>query len=597
MSVTAKTRTEAKRASNGKPAKTSKRRRDLDASPDSGIDRVKRRQQGHRPGHIRDLFPDGRTSVLLWSLPDQCLREDTLRVIESLDRLGQSKKSNLRRLAGHLESWLSDIGSREATCDLAFECLAWSHALPALARELDAAPWWQLLERIIGVVRDAAGISLDEQPLVHQLLTGELPLTLAFLLPEIDACRELAAPACHALSRGPSQLLDGDGIPRGRYVPLLRPLLACWTRAGMIGRELRVECFGDGANNQLQWLVQQAVRLTRHDGTAVFSRGPASPWEKDFVEAALALFGDEEDAELVRLALTGRRLEKRHQSNQKTPLPGTHSEWAEIGVLRSDWSRAANVLAVTYHDRQIETELSCPKQIVWSGVWNPEVVINQTVVNPTGNWEEVCWYSDADVDYLELEIPLADNWKIQRQMLLGRTDRFFFVADAVLGDQAARIDYSATLPLATGIQFRGAAETREGYLEGPGRLATIMPLALPEWRVDRRADTLQMSDSGVQLHQICFGRALYAPLFLDLDRVRAKKPATWRRLTVAEKLEIQPADVAVGYRVQAGSSQWVIYRSLGPKANRTVLGHNLSTEFYIGRFLKNGETEELLEIL
>ena len=35
--------------------------------------------------------------------------------------------------------------------------------------------------------------------------------------------------------------------------------------------------------------------------------------------------------------------------------------------------------------------------------------------------------------------------------------------------------------------------------------------------------------------------------------------------------EIVAADVAVGYRAQAGRSQWLVYRSLAPPAIRSVL--------------------------
>ena len=57
-----------------------------------------------------------------------------------------------------------------------------------------------------------------------------------------------------------------------------------------------------------------------------------------------------------------------------------------------------------------------------------------------------------------------------------------------------------------------------------------------------------------------------ASLFIDLRKDRFVRPVTWRQLTVAENLSIQPADVAVGYRVQIGADQWLFYRSLAPRA-------------------------------
>jgi hypothetical protein len=66
---------------------------------------------------------------------------------------------------------------------------------------------------------------------------------------------------------------------------------------------------------------------------------------------------------------------------------------------------------------------------------------------------------------------------------------------------------------------------------------------------------------------------------------------------VAESLVIQPADVAVGYRVQCGKDQWLFYRSQAPRANRTLLGQNTSSEFFAARFVaKTGGVEDLVEI-
>jgi hypothetical protein len=66
-------------------------------------------------------------------------------------------------------------------------------------------------------------------------------------------------------------------------------------------------------------------------------------------------------------------------------------------------------------------------------------------------------------------------------------------------------------------------------------------------------------------------------------------------VTVAENLAAVPGDCAVGYRVQIGARQWLVYRSLGPKGNRTLLGHNLVSEMLVARFTR-GEVEALLEI-
>jgi hypothetical protein len=71
---------------------------------------------------------------------------------------------------------------------------------------------------------------------------------------------------------------------------------------------------------------------------------------------------------------------------------------------------------------------------------------------------------------------------------------------------------------------------------------------------------------------------------------------TWRQLTVAEWLTALPPEVAVGFRVAIGAEQWIIYRSLAPQSNRTLLGHNLATESLVARFGKDGEVTSIIEI-
>ena len=64
--------------------------------------------------------------------------------------------------------------------------------------------------------------------------------------------------------------------------------------------------------------------------------------------------------------------------------------------------------------------------------------------------------------------------------------------------------------------------------------------------------------------------------------------------TVAESLQTVGRDIAVGYRIQIGKEQWLIYRSLCASSNRTVLGQNYSTEFVVARFRPNGIAEKML---
>jgi len=471
-----------------------------------------------------------------------------------------------------------------------------------LAAVLSAEVWWALLDHLLATVADADGMEPDictdgDTPLVHQLLAGELGLTLAYLFPEIAACRRLKSAARAALSAGLADLLDGEGLPYGNLLPSLRPLAACWTRCRAVGEQFKGGCWNKAAGEQYEWLVRQTLRLLRCDGTLAFDALGARRVDGNLLKAALRFGGDDDDHEIARLLLpAAKKSPQRPAGSPRLPKAAMHSQWASVAVFRRDWSRSAERFTAVYSGRSLRTELGCGKDVLFSGDWAFDVRYEGEPATPVGDWDESCWISDADVDFLELEIELSGGIRLQRQMLLAKQDRFLLLADAVLGNRPGRVEYRSRLPLMPGVSFRAAEESREGFLVGGKRRALVLPLALPEWRADRPLGQLTHNGDGLELQQASESCRLYAPLFLDLDRRRMTRPATWRRLTVAESLVVQPDDVAVGYRVSVGRQQWLIYRSLAEPANRTLLGHNLSTEMLVARFERSGEVEPLVEI-
>ena len=208
---------------------------------------------------------------LLWSLDGQSPPERTTSLVRDLHRFQTRRVSANGELVGALEDWLEDACSRESAATLALECLAWCHGLPWLSQVLPAAPWCELLDRLVEIAGESAGISAEELPLAQQLLCGELPLTLAYWFPELARCRALWTPASQQLSGGIVELLDGEGLPRAKDLPLVRPLLACWTRCCLLGAPSDRNALDAAGREQYAWLLRQALRLTRGDGGGVFS--------------------------------------------------------------------------------------------------------------------------------------------------------------------------------------------------------------------------------------------------------------------------------------------------------------------------------------
>lgn len=493
-----------------------------------------------------------------------------------------------------LHDWLNDAAGSRFTPDYALSAIAWCRSLPQLAAVLPATAWWRLLDHLLHTVAEANECPEDE-PLVRQLLAGELPLTLACLLPEIKPCRELRDNGRLVLSTGLADLLDGEGLPHARLIDRLAALLACWTRCRRLSDCLKRGCWSEEAEKQYRQLVRNALRLTRRDGSIAFAPSSTTGDHAELLETAVTLAGDHDDRAILAAVLSGTK-QNRRQSKPSLPVPTIHSEWAAVSALRPDWLRSSPRLSVLYPDATCRIELACGRDILCSGQWSLDVSINGVAAQPKSDWTELSWISDEDVDYLELELELGDALRVQRHLLLARKDRFLLLADSVLGSHRAMIDYRGTLPLCPGVALQAACETREGVLIGRKPRAKVLPLALPEWLSDGRVGSLSTSDAGLELRQQSEGQSLFAPLFLDFDRRRANKPLTWRQLTVAQSWAICAPDEAVGYRVAIGRRQWLFYRSLCRPRNRTLLGHNLSSEMLAARFMPDGEVESLIEI-
>jgi len=533
---------------------------------------------------------------LTWSLPepsDGPLGPEWLKPAAKLAKKGRRADAELEK---QLLGWLADTSGRSADERLALEALACCHALPWLAAVVAPEIWWAALDQLLVAVADAGALDVEAAPVVHQLIAGELALTLAYLLPEITACRRLKGPARRALSSGLEELLDGEGMPHGRWLDESRPLLACWTRCCLLGRQWKRGGFSAAAEVQYDWLLRQTMRLSRHDGSLMLGDGRFGS-QPALLEAALRLSGDKEDRKIARLAMPGKKNRSGRQSVARVRLPeaSCHSEWAGAAVLRPDWSRGCQRLALLYHEPVVRLELVSGRDVVLSGTWDIDVRLEGQPVALGSSWRSTCWESDEDVDYLELEMELGDGVQIQRQVALAREDRFLFLADAVVSRRPGLLEYRSDLPLGAGIEFEPADESREGMLRGTRRRGRVMPLALPEWRALESPGELTAQDGRLRLAQQA-ETSLYAPLFFDLERGRLSKRFTWRRLTVAEQLEIVSPEKAAGYRVAVGREQWLIYRALAGRGNRTLLGHNLATETLIAQFDETGKPARIVEI-
>jgi hypothetical protein len=212
---------------------------------------------------------------------------------------------------------------------------------------------------------------------------------------------------------------------------------------------------------------------------------------------------------------------------------------------------------------------------------------------------------------------MSDSVTLNRQLVLSREDEWLMVTDSVVPMLAGDIDYRCDWPMVSGIDLLRESETREIYLRCPKIQSLVLPLALPEWKVGHAPGRLEIvneevprpADSQVEagagnresryalrMSYAQTGAGVCVPLVFDLNPKRSRKKRTWRRLTVAENLQILTSDVAAAFRFQLDERQWFFYRSVSETGNRTFLGENFIGEFWIGEFDEDGAVKELLRV-
>jgi hypothetical protein len=532
----------------------------------------------------------GRRSPLFWAVPQAADAEQAQRLVDLLKRprIAGRKTAGLDNA---VVCWLSRAEVAPADVGFGLECLAWTGALVSLAEHLDEPTWWQLCNRLFAIASDQRPC---DDPLAVALLHGELPAALAYLLPELAAAESLLA-VSRRTAEDSVRAAGKQGGLDGRRLDAARPTLACWTRWRLISQQFDNALWSSAAERRYGKLVEYVLRLSRPDGRQVFSDADSPALHRRLAKTALLLADRGKNRRLVRLLARGDHAGRSPKG--RSARPSLDVESAGIALLKPDWSPKSPLLAVNYSGPKILTELNLGADRLFSGAIEVEVLVDGRPAVGRQHWKQVSWESDAEIDYLEIELTLSDDITIQRHIALAREDGFLLLADAVLGITPKKIQYRSTLPLADGVTFDPETETREGTLAYRGKpRARVLPLALPEWRSGPSCGTLESKDGALVLSQTTSAQSLMAPLFVDLDRRRLKHQLTWRQLTVAEDRQIVPPDVASGYRVQIGKAQWLLYRSLSDVGIRTVLGKNLMHEFLLGRFRSSGKIKTLMEI-
>ncbi|WP_010586042.1 hypothetical protein [Schlesneria paludicola] len=471
--------------------------------------------------------------------------------------------------------------------------------------------WRQTLSEILmwpTVIYDDPTTPIDVQLIEH----GEIPLIGGLLFHEISHATNLIKAGRKVLATELVDQTDTDGTPHAEILPRLPLWLAPLVRATLMMERFQEGQWTPDQRQLLANVIDRAVLLCRPDGRAALTNGlnlDSLPVLSAAVELLdLGLVGSTtEYLQAVQRAVAGKP--PRRARPTIATMPSNQSDWAKFALLRSDWSVDADSVAMTHHLPLPQLDVTALGRALIHGDWQLKLKLGDAVVELAEEWSCVCWQSDPDADYIELQMAGPGKLRVERLVMLSRKERFLFVADSISGvpsmdgtkkssgQTGQRIEYESRLSLCDGLVGSCDGTSREGRITGKRLKARVFPLAIPHDRVQSTPHQLTIEGQELVLKQVAEGEGLFAPLAFVWHPDRTRVDATWRMLTVAEEGKRVGPDVAVGYRLKLGAFQLLVSRSLKKTGNsRTCLGHHTRNETVIARFDENGDVHPILMV-
>lgn len=486
----------------------------------------------------------------------------------------------------------------------AIKILVLAASMRKLSGALKKDTWVAILERLIAYCGRLSNSKLEHPIFVEQIKCVELPILLSCALSEIEECRSLASDAIANFSKSMHHYLDADGAVDSTQIDSTRLLLACWTRT-RVWMECSGESFDEDVDHvQFENFVMHNLRATKFDKGLMFN-DDNSDWSKGMLQIAYQLCTDPVDQLAFEFAIgplskvKGKPVprEKSADIDFEWNEISTLSEWAGLAYCQSHWLKGAAKLGINFHQNDCLVDLSRKANLL-AGQSKIQVSKNGTLLKQTSPWEVCCWHQDEDLDLLEIEADFEDGCHVLRQFILSRNENFCLMAETLsAADEPCHLEMMTGYETAAGTKTMPESQNTEIYLTRDNKIkSVVLPLSLPEWSSNEINDSWQVDSNGFAVTQSGTSRRLFNAVFVDVDAKRSIRPRTWRKLTIAEDLQVCADDKAVGFRVKSGKGHWLVYRSLAEQGNRSLFGQNIFCEFFFGRIEKDGSVETIVEI-
>lgn len=372
-------------------------------------------------------------------------------------------------------------------------------------------------------------------------------------------------------------------LPLGAWMPALSRLADARRRRQADWPELfdvRIE----------DWF-RQMLRFSRPDGSTVFGPGVGS--EKGAARAFFRYWAEQlSDPGLG--TVVDWWFPVRTKRHSPPPLPATAQADRPIAILRAGWSGQGDFLAVDHRSGGPTTSLELFGQgRPWLGPdWGSGPA---PILGGSGRARMLRWVSNSSADLAEWTFRAGET-RVQRSALVLRGRRIALLSDlAEVGDS----DVAMRIALPSGVDAIPLKASRGlGLSATRGRAsAQVFPLGLPSLAYPTERGSFETGSRELILRQKAVGKRAWLPLLASWDPLRNRKSVTWRMLTVTEKAKICSADTAAAVRITWGRDETlVIYRSFGPPASRSFLGHQTSARMLVGLFNERGDIMPILTV-
>ncbi|HSG73169.1 MAG TPA: hypothetical protein VLA12_22330 [Planctomycetaceae bacterium] len=349
-------------------------------------------------------------------------------------------------------------------------------------------------------------------------------------------------------------------------------------------------------HKSLKRLIETTLAVSAPGGS-LWNASDEMPWQ--VVAQVTERVTDHRSSKLARQVKAC--LSKASKSSKRgglTSRPSVQSDAGGWAVLRSQWNPDSDLVLLRHETADVQLTAGASGVPLLAGTWDLKLSFGGETLTPRQPWECVCWFSDKDGDYLELQQVFADEIKIERQVFLSRTDHFLFVNEVAHLPAEGSFELKSSLPICSELKLKRDKQTREYELrEGRSRLARMFPLSFEQETIQKASGEIVEEDGRVTLTASGTG-GFCLPVVFDWHPKRSKQPAEWRRLTVSENRRACTPAEAAGYRLRIGQRHHLLFYRAIQKSGfpRAILGHHTTNETVIADFDQQGEAIPLLMV-